>query len=228
MMVLELAAPPKIADVRRALCAVTIRHEALRTVIEDQQQRALPFADPELCEVTLEDGRLREWLRAERQRPFALDRAPLWRVTLLRDGGTHLLVLTAHHLILDGSSLPIFVREFVSHYDAATADAVAPRPKQFREFCAAAAERRQAGDREERKGYWARLLGKSLPDWTPPAARRARRTFATRQAITGSCWMPRCAPRSCGVARRRARRCSRRCCADTSSCCTGCRARSGS
>ena len=47
---------------------------------------------------------------------------------------------------------------------------MAPRPKQFREFCAAAAERRQAGDREERKAYWARLLGKSLPDWTPPAA----------------------------------------------------------
>jgi amino acid adenylation domain-containing protein len=170
MMVLEFSAPPDFAEVRRALRAVTMRHEALRTALDDLQQRVLPFADPELCEVTLENGdAVRDWLRAERRRPFSLDRAPLWRVTLLRDPGSHLLVLTAHHLILDGSSLPIFVREFVAHYGGATAaDALQPQPMQFRDFCAAAASRRDAGDWEERKAYWKNLLGMDLPDWTPP------------------------------------------------------------
>jgi len=89
---------------------------------------------------------------------------------LLRDSDTHWLVLTAHHLIIDGSSLAIFVREFVAYYSGdETAKAALPRPMQFREFCAAAATRRDAGDREGRGAYWQDLLGADLPDWAPPA-----------------------------------------------------------
>jgi amino acid adenylation domain-containing protein len=172
MMVLEFSAPPKAAEVRRALRAVTMQHEALRTALDNQQQRVLPLSDPDLCEVTLETAvPVRDWLRAERRRPFALDRAPLWRVTLLHCPDSSLLVLTAHHLILDGSSLPIFVRDFASHYSgAAMADAAPPRPMQFRDFCAAASSRRDAGGREGRKAYWTNLLGTTLPDWVLPGA----------------------------------------------------------
>jgi amino acid adenylation domain-containing protein len=169
MMVLEFSAPPEIAAVRQGLRAVTTRHEALRTVIEDQQQKALPVLEPELSEVTLEaGGALADWLRAERRRPFALDRAPLWRVTLLNESGKHFLVLTAHHLILDGSSLPVLVREFIAHYTGLVPADVAP-PMQFRAFCRALEAAREAGDREGRKAYWNDVLGTDLPDWAPPA-----------------------------------------------------------
>lgn len=169
VMVLEFSAPPDVAAVREALRAVTRRHEALRSVVEDQQQKVLPAVEPDLCEVALEPGSgLAEWLRAERRRPFMLDQAPLWRVTLLGQSGKHFLVLTAHHLSLDGSSLPIFVREVVAHY-AGIAPADAAPPMQFRAFCHAAEAAREAGDRDALKAYWNDVLGSDLPDWAPPA-----------------------------------------------------------
>jgi aryl carrier-like protein len=176
MMVLEFSTPPDVAAVGHALRSVTMRHEALGTTIEDQQQTVLPFVEPELCEVALDERGVADWLRAERRRPFARDRAPLWRVTLLSGSGKHFLVLTAHHLILDGSSLPIFVREFLAHYTGLVPADAAP-PMQFRAFCRAADGAREAGDGEARKAYWNDVLGSHLPDWAPPAdAARPKQT----------------------------------------------------
>src|SRR5262249_2524278 len=138
MMVLEFSAPPDEAAIRGALRALTRRHEALRTVIEDQGQKVLPSVEPELCEVALEVGGITDWLRAERRRPFALDRAPLWRVTLMSEAGKHFLVLNAHHLILDGSSLPVFVREVMAHYNGLVPADAGP-PMHVRAVCPARA-----------------------------------------------------------------------------------------
>src|SRR5262249_30357473 len=107
-------------------------------------------------------------------------RAPLWRVTLLTESGKHFLVLTAHHLILDGSSLPIFVREFMAHYTGLV-PADAPPPMQFRAFCRAADAAREADDRDALKAYWNGVLGSDLPDWAPPAD-AARPNLITYQA----------------------------------------------
>jgi hypothetical protein len=52
------------------------------------------------------------WLEADRRRGFDLSRAPLWRVAWCRFGAaTGRLVFTHHHLLLDGWSLPLLLRD---------------------------------------------------------------------------------------------------------------------
>lgn len=167
MMVLEHPAPLDMEALRRAARAVAKRHESLRTVFEADQQRVLPFADPDLNEVVLEStDAIPAWLQAERSRPFAPHRAPAWRLNVLEAPQTWFLVLTAHHLVLDGSSVPVFAREFLAHYSGSPPDEAAPL--QFREFRALGEQRRVDGNREARSLYWRDRLGDRLPDWVRP------------------------------------------------------------
>jgi len=56
-----------------------------------------------------------EHLLAEERRRFDLGRAPLLRLLLVRlGGGRHRLVLTNHHILLDGWSTPILLRELLA------------------------------------------------------------------------------------------------------------------
>jgi amino acid adenylation domain-containing protein len=170
LMVLEHAGPLDIAALRLAYRAVAMRHEALRTAFQGHQQRVLPFVDPivEEDEVTTGEA-LRTWLRTERRRPFALQRAPLWRVTVLHASETRYLVLTAHHLVLDGSSLSVLVRDLLDRFaDPPSVDDEAPRPMQFREFCSVNETHRRHSDRQALAAYWRDQLGDQLPDWVRP------------------------------------------------------------
>jgi len=79
----------------------------------------------------------RAFLAEDRARGFELERAPLQRVTVFRlDAGQAALVWTFHHLILDGSSIPIVLREVFEAYGArslpASNEKAAPPP--FREY----------------------------------------------------------------------------------------------
>jgi mycobactin peptide synthetase MbtF len=68
----------------------------------------------------------------ERRRPFDLERGPAMRFLLLElPGAQWRLVLTAHHIVIDGWSLPVFVNEMMILYQAGgdpSALPVAPRP----------------------------------------------------------------------------------------------------
>ncbi|MCB1034264.1 MAG: amino acid adenylation domain-containing protein, partial [Acidobacteria bacterium] len=65
-------------------------------------------------------GEMLEALLAEdRRRGFRLEDAPLLRLTLIRLGsGRHRLVVSYHHLILDGWSLSLLVKEVFAAYEA--------------------------------------------------------------------------------------------------------------
>src|SRR5690242_14272234 len=68
----------------------------------------------------------------ERRRPFDLERGPAIRFLLIElPGAQWRLVLTAHHIVIDGWSLPVFVNEMMILYQAGgdpSALPVAPRP----------------------------------------------------------------------------------------------------
>ncbi|HEX5255399.1 MAG TPA: amino acid adenylation domain-containing protein [Mycobacterium sp.] len=68
----------------------------------------------------------------ERRRPFDLERGPVIRFLLIElPGARWRLVLTAHHIVIDGWSLPVFVNEMMILYQAGgdpSALPVAPRP----------------------------------------------------------------------------------------------------
>ncbi|HYN22473.1 MAG TPA: amino acid adenylation domain-containing protein, partial [Thermoanaerobaculia bacterium] len=108
-----------------ALSEIVRRHEVLRTtfgsadgqpfqVVHPSGPVSLPLVDLSGCET---EARLR--IREEARHPFSLEQGPLLRATLLRLGeDEHVLAVTMHHIVSDGWSLPIFVRELSTLYAA--------------------------------------------------------------------------------------------------------------
>ncbi|WP_327258026.1 non-ribosomal peptide synthetase [Streptomyces sp. NBC_01244] len=133
---LRLPATTATDTVRHALDTLTARHEALRTRYPDRggepyQVIAEPAADR--VELRVEDiaDRDRDGLGAlfgeQFRRGFDLARGPLWRALLARTPGEdHVLLLTLHHITVDGWSTVILERE-LRELCAAHAEGRAPR-----------------------------------------------------------------------------------------------------
>jgi hypothetical protein len=82
-----------------------------------------PFEIPvfDLSQSTIDErqGKARELVTQLTQRPFDLARGQLLRLVVVRlDDQDQLLVLTMHHIVSDGWSIGIFLRELVSLYNA--------------------------------------------------------------------------------------------------------------
>jgi hypothetical protein len=114
----------------RSLSEVARRHEVLRAVfpvIDGRPRQVSLPAKPVSVPVMDLRGRAVEGREAEAQRllgvlineRFDLERGPLWRVLLLRiDEEEHIVLLAAHHLVFDGLSTGVFMREVGLCYEA--------------------------------------------------------------------------------------------------------------
>ncbi|HEX5760247.1 MAG TPA: amino acid adenylation domain-containing protein [Thermoanaerobaculia bacterium] len=176
----------------RALSEVVRRHEALRTTFtaagEEPAQllhppaaTPLPLADLASLEPRRRAAESERLAREEARRPFDLTRGPLLRAALLRRGpADHLLVLVLHHIVCDGWSMEVLVRELAALYAAFAAGAPSALPELPIQYADFALWQRQwlAGEEVERQlGYWRRRLAAApvleLPGDRPrPAARR--------------------------------------------------------
>src|ERR1700723_237173 len=58
-----------------------------------------------------QDRRLDAFLSADRRQGFDLGQAPLWRLTFIRTASQVVMVWTFHHILLDGRSFPLVLRE---------------------------------------------------------------------------------------------------------------------
>lgn len=103
----------------------------------------------------------------ERRRPFDLEHGPAIRFLLIElPGAQWRLVLTAHHIVIDGWSMPVFINEMMILYQAGgdlSALPVAPRP--YRDYIGWLASR----DPEASQQVWRRHLA-GLPGPTLLAA----------------------------------------------------------
>jgi hypothetical protein len=114
----------------RSLSEVARRHEILRAifpVIDGRPMHVSLPAKPVGVPILDLRGRGVEEREAEAQRLFGtiiherfdMERGPLWRVLLLRiDEEEHMVLLAAHHLIFDGLSTGVLLREVGQCYDA--------------------------------------------------------------------------------------------------------------
>ena len=128
--VLRLNGPLDTNALRRSLDTIVARHEVLRTsFLNDSGKPALSIAASTTVETPLfdlsrlpaqdRDQETRELANRETQRPFDLAQAPLLRAGLVRLGEEeHVLLLTMHHIISDGWSMGVFLRELTSIYNA--------------------------------------------------------------------------------------------------------------
>ena len=68
--------------------------------------------------------------REEARCPFDLSAGPLLRARLLRlDDADHMFLLTMHHIVSDGWSIGVFVREFTALYEAFSNGEASPLPE---------------------------------------------------------------------------------------------------
>jgi len=125
----------------RCLTEISRRHESLRTrfdtvegepvaVIEPPAPFALPLVDlTGLAEPERESTVLR-LANEEARRPFDLARGPLLRCALVRLGEReHALLIAMHHIVSDGWSLGVLVRDLGTLYPAFVAGRPSPLPE---------------------------------------------------------------------------------------------------
>jgi len=169
----DLRGEPDVAALTRAWQAAARRHATLRLEFawEDlSAPRQLVRRDvsvPVECHdwsawtEAERQARWTEWLAVDRTRGFALERAPLWRVTLFKLApGRWRLVWTHHHLLLDGWSLPLVFRDLLAAY--AGRDSTLPPAPSYRDFLAWLGGRSP----EAAAAFWKKYLAGYT---TPPA-----------------------------------------------------------
>ncbi|MET0396874.1 MAG: amino acid adenylation domain-containing protein, partial [Longimicrobiaceae bacterium] len=173
---MRLRGPLDPRSLRRALGEIVRRHEALRTVFAasgegEPVQVVLPPAPARLPAVDLsglaprdrerETGRLGD---AESAHPFDLARGPLLRSALLvLDPADHVVLFTMHHIVSDGWSMGVLVREVSELYAAFAAGLPSPLPElpvQYADFALWQREHLSGRRLEEQLEFWrARLAG---------------------------------------------------------------------
>ncbi|MEU3693411.1 amino acid adenylation domain-containing protein [Streptomyces narbonensis] len=168
---LDLAGPVDPERLRGSLQLLLDRHPLLRASYrqlpggEIVQRLAdhvtLPWRAADTATTPLD-----ELLRADRAERFALDRPPLLRATLVRDGQRHRLLLTLHHIVADGWSVSVLLRELAAAYRGdALPEPVSPEP-----YLAWLAGRDRSAAREAWRGALAGLTGPTrLPELPAPS-----------------------------------------------------------
>jgi amino acid adenylation domain-containing protein/non-ribosomal peptide synthase protein (TIGR01720 family) len=166
-----------VAALEGSLTALVARHEMLRTTFPADVGKPIQrIAPPEPLPLTQIDlGTLLEaehaaaierYALADAQTPFDLAQGPLLRALLLRlADNEHVLLLTLHHIITDGWSIGVLLRELVALYAAAHgADLLLePLPIQYADYAVWQREWLQGAERERQVAYWAKQLAGAPP-----------------------------------------------------------------
>lgn len=177
-----------IAAVKQTLAEIVRRHEILRTTFD--------VIDGEPTQVIAPEGKIdlsildfsthspderadqtSHLTREEARRPFDLSKGPLLRATLIRlSEQEHVVLLTMHHIISDGWSMTVLMREIVTLYEAfstSKASTLAELPVQYADYAIWQRSESRAAVLEEQLSYWKQRLAGSpileLPlDYTRP------------------------------------------------------------
>ncbi|XVQ07089.1 amino acid adenylation domain-containing protein [Spirillospora sp. CA-255316] len=163
----------------RALDEVVRRHEILRTrfpAVDGVPTQDVQEHGPRL-EVTDVSGdeQVAERLRRHAETVFRIeDECPI-AVELLRLGpGRHMLIVNAHHLLLDATSSDLFFRELGEAYEAFRAGrpvSLAPLPAQYADYAEWQRRWLDGAVRGEQAAYWRRRLAGASADCGLPLDR---------------------------------------------------------
>jgi amino acid adenylation domain-containing protein len=93
--------------------------------------------------------------------PFQLQESPLVRIAFIElPGEENILLMDAHHIIMDGVSIDIFIREFIALYQ----DTVLPPPdKHYRDYAEWQNAQREGGYYASHLSYWKNVFSGELP-----------------------------------------------------------------
>jgi amino acid adenylation domain-containing protein len=169
----------------RSFQEIVDRHAALRTSFTTVDGQPVQIVSPtvkvELAVVNLPTGTLSEREKttqqlatAEAQQPFNLTTDSLLRVTLLQfDPTDAVLLLTLHHIVADGWSLGVLIKELAGCYTAfveGRLPELSPLPIQYTDFAYWQRNALQGEVLETQLTYWRKQL-QDLPELQLPSDR---------------------------------------------------------
>ncbi|NBD14543.1 non-ribosomal peptide synthetase, partial [Corallococcus silvisoli] len=168
-MAVRLDGPLDVDVLERALREVVRRHEVLRTTFHEDSSGPIQVVAPEPT-LTLERSVLPDsepdalWrlARDAAARPFDLLKGPLLRALLLTSSPTqHLLVVVLHHIVSDGWSMTLLVREVALLYGALVRGlppSLPSLPVQYADFGAWQREWLQGPRLQRQLDFWTQQL----------------------------------------------------------------------
>nr|CAE53352.1 non-ribosomal peptide synthetase [Actinoplanes teichomyceticus] len=175
--ILDLDGPVDAARLRAAWEALLARHAALRACFRQRRtgetvqvvagRVELPWRVVDLAHLDDPEHAVRELADEDRLRPFDVAKPPLLRLTLIRlADDRHRLVVTCHHAVMDGWSLPIVFDELTALYAAGDGPAQLPAVTPYREYLAWLSRQ----DKPSALAAWAaELRGAQEPTLVAPA-----------------------------------------------------------
>ncbi|HEY0602464.1 MAG TPA: condensation domain-containing protein, partial [Herpetosiphonaceae bacterium] len=198
-LLIRLSGPLDTQALEQSLNALMARHETLRTTFAQgaparadsqpvQQIHApvawqLPLVDLRALPFDIQAETLAAEIAAFTHQPFDLTRGPLLRARLLRlhpthDHEQHLLLLNIHHIVVDGWSLGVLVREMAATYRALRQGMppdLPPLPLQYADYALWQRDWLRDEQLERLLSYWRQQLADLQPlalpgDYPRPAA----------------------------------------------------------
>lgn len=172
----RLKIPINAEILQQSVNAIVQRHAILRTTFTAVEGRpmqvvtptatlAMPVVDLRDLPATEREIRLQCVVAEDARNPFDLAHGPLLRVTLLQvKDEEHVLLVTMHHVISDGWSIEVFLREGLFLYEAFRAgqsSPLPPLPLQYADFAVWQRQWLQGEALEAQLAYWKHQLARA-------------------------------------------------------------------
>jgi amino acid adenylation domain-containing protein len=175
---IRIRGPLDVAVLERALDELVHRHETLRTtfsVVDDEpvqvvapaRHTPLPLHDLSAVPAEAREAELRATLDRLTLRPFDLEKGPLFETALVRLGAEdHVLSFAMHHILTDGWSLGVMLREVRTLYEgylAGEEEPLEPLPLQYADYALWQREYLSGERLQAQIDYWRRHFAGAPP-----------------------------------------------------------------
>lgn len=175
----------QLATLVSAVEIVIIRHESLRTrfqSVNDRPRQVIDDFDQAKHGLIVRDkagwdeGRIPDEMKEEMQAVFDLEKGPLFKLIAYKTKEESYLFINLHHLIADGLSIEIVLKEIMISYQALLNEnepELKPLAFQYKDYSSWINEQLRAPGISAHKAYWAQKLRNSdqrviiLPDHEP-------------------------------------------------------------
>lgn len=119
---------------------------------------------PVSCQAFAEESQFRDWLSAEADSAFAFDGSALSRVYVIEVGSDRLVLIRAHHAVIDGYGLTLVMRRIAERYHARLRGEVLPH-RLLGDLGALAARSASLGEPDP--VFWSSAIGRvGEPGWS--------------------------------------------------------------
>ncbi|WP_226362225.1 condensation domain-containing protein [Pseudonocardia sp. ICBG1142] len=181
-----------VAALRRAVLALVVRHEPLRTRFTDlggavRQRIDAPPEEVAVPVVEIAATDVDAWAAEQARLPFDLENGPVFRASLAEVAADeHVLVLVVHHIVADGWSALVLARELSLIYTG-SAERLPPLTLQAVDLAVEQAAHLHGPELERQLGYWrehlAGLTTVDMPTDRPRPAQPTGSGGATRRRL---------------------------------------------